>query len=115
MTAPEGTTLAMASQTFQGTRNRAADAAGRLSGRLSGPLPGPLLRDLIDYAGLFPPASLAMSAAVANYDGYSRSEWNWILGRFIVPVSRLGEFEAVLAGLPTPSDEIGFTNRRLSV
>ena len=64
-----------------------------------------LLRDLIDYAGLFPPASLAMASSVANYDAYSQSEWNWILGRFIVPVARLGEFEEALAGLPTPADE----------
>jgi len=76
---------------------------------------GVLLRDLIDYAGLFPPASLAMTPAVANYDAYSRSEWNWILGRFIVPVSRLGEFEEALAGLPTATPGIGFTNWRLSV
>jgi hypothetical protein len=87
-------------QTFQTVRN-SADAAGVL------------LRHLIDYAGLFPPTSLAMTPAVANYDAYSRSEWNWILGRFIVPVSRLGEFEERLAGLPEPA--VGFTNWRLSV
>ena len=60
---------------------------------------GVLLRDLIDYAGLFPPASLSMSSSVANYDAYSRSEWNWILGRFVVPVARLGEFEEAFGGL----------------
>ena len=73
-----------------------------------------LLRDLIDYAGLFPPASLAMAPSVANYDSYSRSEWNWILGRFIVPVARLGEFEEAFAGLPTPTPGPGFRNWRLS-
>ncbi len=62
-----------------------------------------LLRDLIDYAGLFPPAALAMSSSVANYDGYLRSQWNWILGRFIVPAARLGEFEGALHGLPNPT------------
>jgi hypothetical protein len=64
-----------------------------------------LLRDLIDYAGLFPPASLAMDAAVANYQTYSQSESNWMLGRFILPVARLNEFEEAFAGLPasTPS------------
>ena len=61
-----------------------------------------LLRDLIDYAGFFPPASLAMAPAVANYDSYLRSEESWILGRFIVPVARLGEFEEALAGLREP-------------
>jgi hypothetical protein len=50
-----------------------------------------LLRNLIDYAGLFPPASLSMYDAVANYDLYSRSEHSWILGRFIVPATRLAE------------------------
>jgi hypothetical protein len=72
-----------------------------------------LLRDLIDYAGLFPPASLAMPTAVANYEEYLRSEWSWILGRFIVPAARLGEFEAAIHGLPTPWTE--FPNWRLSV
>jgi hypothetical protein len=70
-----------------------------------------LLRDLIDYAGLFPPAALGMAAAVANYDAYSRSESNWILGRFIVPVARLAEFEEANGGLHQTS----FANWRLSV
>jgi hypothetical protein len=56
-----------------------------------------LMRKLIDYAGLFPPAALTMAESVANYDAYSRSGWNWILGRFIVPVARLGELEQALA------------------
>ena len=72
-----------------------------------------LLRDLIDYAGLFPPASLAMAPALANYDAYSRAERNWILGRFIVPVARLGEFEKAFTGLPTPTP--GIPSWRLSV
>src|SRR6266403_1819395 len=74
-----------------------------------------LLRDLIDYAGLFPPASLAMATSVANYDAYLRSEWSWILGRFIVPVARLAEFEEAFAGLPTTTLGTGFTIWRLSV
>ena len=59
-----------------------------------------LLRDLIDYAGLFPPASFAMQAAVANYAAYLRSDYGWMLGRFIVPVGRLGEFEEAIGQLP---------------
>jgi hypothetical protein len=58
-----------------------------------------LLRNLIDYAGLFPPASLGMAPAVANYYLYSRSEFSWMLGRFIVPAARLSEFEDVLVRL----------------
>jgi hypothetical protein len=73
-----------------------------------------LLRDLIDYAGLFPPAALPMASSVENYDTYSRSQWNWILGRFIVPVARLGEFEKALAGLPDRTHDAGFLTWRLS-
>ena len=73
-----------------------------------------LMRDLIDYAGLFPPASLNMASAVAKYDGYLRSEWRWILGRFIVPVARLDEFKEALAGLQTLKPRSGFRNWRLS-
>src|SRR3981189_1523885 len=74
-----------------------------------------LLRDLIDYAGLFPPASLAMPTSVANYDAYSRSEWSWILGRFIVPVAGLAELEEVFAGLPAPTSGTSLSSWRLSV
>ncbi|MGO9403022.1 MAG: hypothetical protein ACLPVW_06065 [Terriglobales bacterium] len=75
---------------------------------------GVLLRDLIDYAGLFPPASLAMAPSVANYDAYSQSDWDWVLGRFIVPVARLGEFEDAFAQLPAPAQGTYFANWRLS-
>jgi hypothetical protein len=55
-----------------------------------------LLRGLIDYAGLFPPAGLAMDAAVRNYDSYRNGEHAWMLGRLIVPAARLEEYaEAV--------------------
>src|SRR6202521_5872241 len=74
-----------------------------------------LLCNVIDYAGLLPPASLAMAPSVANYDTYSRSEWSWILGCFIVPVARLAEFEEAFAGLPAPTPGTGFTHWRLSV
>ena len=50
-----------------------------------------LLDGLIDYAGLFPPASLPMEEAVDNYDRYRRSEHAWALGRFVVPAEKLGE------------------------
>lgn len=56
-----------------------------------------LLTGLIDYAGLFPPASLDMRTAVWNYSRYRAGEHAWMLGRFIVPVSRLAEFEHAAA------------------
>ena len=55
-----------------------------------------LLSRLIDYAGLFPPASLSMLSAVTNYDSYLRLEYSWMLGRFILPAGRLNEFEEAL-------------------
>ncbi|MFN0124564.1 MAG: hypothetical protein ACKV2V_29030 [Blastocatellia bacterium] len=58
-----------------------------------------LLSGLIDYAGLFPPASLDMRTAALNYGEYLKSDEAWILGRFIVPVSRLEEFEDATADL----------------
>lgn len=52
-----------------------------------------LLTDLVDYAGLFPPASLSMDKAVEEYARVVRSPHEWMLGRFICPASRLAEFE----------------------
>lgn len=64
-----------------------------------------LVQGLIDYAGLFPPAKLAMAASVKNYHNYANSDHAWMLGRFILPVSRLGEFEHAAAGLLPASDD----------
>ncbi|HET7706460.1 MAG TPA: hypothetical protein VFM36_10265 [Thermoanaerobaculia bacterium] len=50
-----------------------------------------LLDGLIDYAGLFPPASLPMEEAVANYDRYRRGPFAWALGRFVVQAERLAQ------------------------
>lgn len=58
-----------------------------------------LLENLIDYAGLFPPAGLAMLPAVENFEQYRQSAHAWMLGRFIVPVSRLQEFESAFQQL----------------
>ncbi|MFP5230203.1 MAG: hypothetical protein ACLGXA_21515, partial [Acidobacteriota bacterium] len=51
-----------------------------------------LLGRIIDYAGLFPPAALDMEAAVRNYQTYLAGEHRWMLGNFLVPARRLGEF-----------------------
>ncbi|MBC8107470.1 MAG: hypothetical protein H7Z14_12830 [Anaerolineae bacterium] len=50
-----------------------------------------LLAEVIDYAGLFPPASLALDPAIRNYAQFLRSEDRWMLGRFVCPASRLSE------------------------
>ncbi len=65
-----------------------------------------LLSGLVDYAGLFPPSQLSMTAALENLTAYRGSHESWMLGRFIVPSGRLDECAAVLErlkpGSPVP-------------
>ena len=66
-----------------------------------------LLHSLIDYAGLFPPAALDMHAAVHEYALHRASDHAWMLGHFILPVSRLDEFAASHAALgPSPIGDV---------
>jgi hypothetical protein len=50
------------------------------------------LEGIIDYAGLFAPASLDMRSSVTNYARYLNHPQRWALGRFVLPVARLEEF-----------------------
>lgn len=59
-----------------------------------------LLESLIDDAGLFPPAELTMRAALAGHAAHRSGEDAWMLGRFVVPLVRLDEFERAFDGLP---------------
>jgi hypothetical protein len=60
-----------------------------------------LLAGAVDYAGLFPPAALDMTEATAAYAQYLCHPDRRLLGRFVVPVMRLREFdEAAHALLP---------------
>lgn len=52
-----------------------------------------LLAGLVDYAGLFPPASEDMRPALESYASYLESSDRTALGRFIVPLRRLKELE----------------------
>ncbi len=62
-----------------------------------------LLGGLVDYAGLFPPAGLAMDDALAEYARWRRSPHSWMLGRFVLPAARLRDFAgAADAHLPEP-------------
>ncbi len=51
-----------------------------------------LFESIVDYAGLFPPASLPMNFAVRNYAHYRAGGNAWMLGRFICPITALEEF-----------------------
>lgn len=52
-----------------------------------------LLESLIDYAGLFPPASLPLDQAIVNYKKYKDSNDSWMMGPFIIPVARIEELD----------------------
>ena len=57
-----------------------------------------LLGSAIDYAGLFPPASHAMSAAIREYGEILESEGRWALGRFVIPAAKLVDFRELKGG-----------------
>lgn len=61
------------------------------------------LHRIIDYAGLFPPASLRMEDAVRAYADYLAGDDRDLLGMFIVPSSRLDELVSVLDSTPPAS------------
>jgi hypothetical protein len=51
-----------------------------------------LLAKSIDYAGMFPPCSLALEPALQNHANYLRSPEAWMLGAFVLSVE---QFDAV--------------------
>jgi hypothetical protein len=60
---------------------------------------------LIDYAGLFPPASHDMADAVDGYRTARSSGAHWVAGRFLCPASRLEELAGVLMKSFTAGEE----------
>ncbi len=61
------------------------------TGSLINPSLRALLHDIVDYAGLFPPADLPLDKAIHNYMQYRQEYERWMLGRFIIPVKRLDD------------------------
>lgn len=59
------------------------------------------LLQLIDYAGLFPPARLPLDAAIRKYAAYQADKDAWMLGRFILPASRLDELDPYVSFFST--------------
>jgi hypothetical protein len=62
--------------------------------------------ELIDYAGLFPPAKQSLPEALRDYRSFRRSPYNWILGRFIAPLSQV---EALSQLLPHDSPQLALS------
>ncbi|MFN3595644.1 MAG: hypothetical protein ACK41D_00055 [Rubricoccaceae bacterium] len=58
------------------------------------------LAGLVDYAGLFPPARLALGPALGTYARHRAEPEAWMLGRFIVPAADLDAVGEWMAGEP---------------
>ena len=56
-----------------------------------------LLAQSIDYAGLFPPCSLALEPAMRNQASYTKNEDAWMLGSFVLPIAKFKESENYLS------------------
>lgn len=65
-----------------------------------------LLSELVDYAGLFPPAALSLPSVVENYRDYLASDRNWMLGRLVLPLGKLSEFAETAGSLDLPPTRI---------
>jgi hypothetical protein len=63
-----------------------------------------LLERLIDHAALFPPASLAMPAALAEDRRARASDDSWLLARFVCPVSQLPALGGEVRSLTVVAD-----------
>ncbi len=67
------------------------------------------LNEIIDYAGLFPPADLSLDTAMHKYSDYRSSDDSWMLSRFIIPAGRLNELDSYRKSLFSPDDPFAFS------
>jgi hypothetical protein len=61
---------------------------------------------IIDYAGLYPPASLPLEEAFRNFIHYQDDPDAWMLSRFVLPARRLAELSALM---PEDDSHYSFT------
>lgn len=57
-----------------------------------------LMESLFDYAGLYPPAALALDDALASYDRYRHGDYAWMLRWFVVGQAELERVPPVFDG-----------------
>lgn len=62
------------------------------------------LEGLVDHAALFPPASLTMADALAEDARVREADTGWIVGRFVVPASRVAELDGYEGALSVVAD-----------
>lgn len=60
------------------------------------------MAQILDYAGMYPPANLPLQEAFHNFIVYQTDTHAWMLSRFVVPTKRLSE-------LPAFDEKISFT------
>lgn len=56
----------------------------------------PFLSEILDYAGLYPPAALRLKDAFAKYIQHSKSNESWMLSKFVVGTNFLDELEKLI-------------------
>lgn len=56
-----------------------------------------LLERSIDYAGMFPPCSLELAAALTNQAKYARTPDAWMLNAFVLPVAQFDAARKILS------------------
>jgi hypothetical protein len=71
-----------------------------------------LLENVVDYAGMFAPASLPLEQSINNFANFRRSAESWMLGRFICPANTLNDLGPLTHALfaadePCPVSAIG--------
>ncbi|KAB8028591.1 hypothetical protein [Fluviispira multicolorata] len=49
------------------------------------------MNELLDYAGLYPPAQLSLEESLKNYSEYLLHEYEDMLGKFVLPVNKIEE------------------------
>ena len=64
-----------------------------------------MLEGIIDYAGLYPPASLDLQSVVHNWSEFLQSDDNWMLARLIIPSNLIDDFKQCAKGLLPPAGE----------
>lgn len=63
-----------------------------------------LLSGAIDYAGMFPPASLSLEQSADNYFRYCKTPEAWMLGRLVCPAAQLDGLAAIVESHPPPNE-----------
>jgi hypothetical protein len=64
-----------------------------------------LLSSIVDYAGLFPPANLDLPQVIDRYQRYRHASESWMLGRFVLPLSKLSELVSLLLSFPEDNSD----------